>query len=91
METGEQIAVTSVVVMFVKETGPINENKHMLYDVIGKGDAILFANGQAEDIRWEKKTRESELEFTDSKGQDVALPRGKVWISVLPIGNQVTY
>lgn len=91
LNNNEQVKVSNVIVMFVDETGPINEEKHMLYDVIGKGKAILFADGKAQEITWSKKTRESELEFLDSKGKAVELTRGKIWISVLAEGTPVNY
>ena len=71
--------------MFAKERGPLNEVKHMMYDVIGKGEGILFSGGNATPITWEKKTRESELTFSKP------LQPGKVWVSVIKIGNKVTY
>jgi hypothetical protein len=91
LNNGQQLTFTNVVVMFAKEAGPLDEEKHMMYEVIGTGAGLLFAQGQAQEIKWEKKTRESELSFTDKAGKALALPRGKVWVSVLPIGNQVTY
>lgn len=91
LNNGELIKVSDVIVMFAKETGPLNEVKHMMYDVIGKGDGLLFTNGTAQEITWSKKTRESELEFFDEDGKDLSLTRGKIWISVLPIGNEVSY
>ncbi len=91
LNTDEQLAFTSVITMFAKETGPINEAKHMMYEVIGKGKGILFANGEAQEIQWAKKTRESELELSDKNGKELVMPRGKIWVSVLPDGNKVTY
>jgi hypothetical protein len=92
LNSGQPLAFTNVVVMFAKETGPFDgELKHMLYEVIGKGTGYLFANGVAKEISWEKKTRESELVFSDKDGKDLLMARGKVWTSVLPIGNKVTY
>lgn len=79
------LAFRNVVVMFAKERGPLNEVKHMMYDVIGKGEGILFSGGSATPITWEKKTRESELTFSKP------LQPGKVWVSVIKIGNKVTY
>jgi hypothetical protein len=91
LNSGRSLTFTNVVVIFAKETGPFNEEKHMLYGVIGKGTGYLFAGGVAEEISWEKTTRESELVLLDKKGSNLVMPRGKVWVSVLPVGNKVTY
>ncbi len=91
LETGDPLAFTNVIVMFVDEEGPIDELKHMMYDVISKGDGILFSGGEATEIKWSKKSRESELEFTTKSGQELEIPRGKIWISLVPTGNDVNY
>ncbi len=83
LNNGQPLQFANVIVMFTKETGPLNEVKHMMYDVIGQGKGLLFSNGEAQNITWSKKTRESELEFTDSKGKSLELNRGKIWVSVL--------
>jgi len=91
LNNDEQLAFETVIVMYAKEEGPIDELKHMLYEVIGKGDGILFYGGEATPIKWAKKSREAELEFTTNAGRELELPRGKIWISVLPTGNDVDY
>lgn len=91
LNTGEPITVADVIVMFTEETGPLNEVKHMMYDVIGKGDAVIFHNGTMEEITWSKKTRESELEFFTKNGDAVNMTRGQVWVSVVAEDTQVTY
>ena len=91
LENGQQIAVSDVIVMFANEEGPIDDKKHLLYELVGKGTGLLFTNGQATEINWSKKTRESEIVFTDSKNKDIALTRGKIWVSIVPTGNKVSY
>jgi hypothetical protein len=90
LNTNEQIAVSNVVVMFAKETGPHNAEKHMMYDVIGKGTALVFNNGEVHEVEWSKQTRESELEFT-YRGSNFEFTAGPVWVSVLDIDNKPTY
>jgi len=85
------IAVKNVVVQFTKELGPLDEHKHMLYEVIGTGKGILFQDGNATEITWSKKDRESRTVFMDKKGKKISFTRGPIWISVLPSDNTVTY
>ena len=87
----KQIEASNVVVLLVKEKGPINEVKHMLYTTEGTGNALIFNNGEAIKASWSKPTRESELSFTDRKGDPIELARGMVWISVVDVSTEVAY
>lgn len=91
LNNSQQIMASNVVILLTTEKGPINEKKHMLYGTTGKGDALIFKNGEVVKATWSKKDRVAELEFVDAKGKAVALNRGMVWISVLATGTTVTY
>lgn len=87
----KQLAVKNVIVIKTKETGPVDDLKHMLYETIGKGDALLFRDGQVEEVRWSKPSRTDRTIFTDKTGKEVKLTRGKIWISIIDISNEVAY
>lgn len=89
--TGNPLEAKVVVAQFTKETGPVDDHKHMLYTTIGKGDAIVFQDGKAIEGSWSKKDRQSRTVFYDDSGTEIELNRGLVWIEILPIGNKVTY
>ncbi len=91
LNTGEQIQASNVVILFTNEKGPIDELKHMLYTTIGKGNALIFKNGEVVKGTWSKKSREGELQFFDRKGNDLEFARGLTWISVLKNLTKVTY
>ncbi len=91
LETDQQLSVHNAVVLFSKEKGPIDELKHMLYTTTGTGTAIVFQNGEAVEVNWSKPKRESPLAFTTKKGQPFSFVRGKIWISVVNVGTEVTY
>lgn len=91
LETGKQIEVKNAVVLFSKEKGPIDELKHMLYQTTGTGTAVVFQNGEALEVNWSKPKRESPLVFTDKKGKPFGFVRGKIWISVVNVGTDVSY
>lgn len=91
MNTNEQIAATNVVVLLTTEKGPLNEAKHMMYDTIGTGKALIFINGNAIEGTWSKKSRTAELEFLDEKGKPVQMGRGLTWISVVNKTTKVDY
>ena len=91
LESGQQIAVSNVIVLFQKEKGPIDELKHMLYKTTGTGTALLFRNGEVEELNWSKPKRESRLQFATSKGKTAKFNRGQFWISVVDVGTKVEY
>lgn len=80
-----------VVVQFTKELGPLDEHKHMLYELIGTGKGILFQDGTATEVTWSKKDREAKTVWTDAKGKKVAFNRGKIFFEILPLDNTVEY
>ncbi|GAB4025974.1 MAG: DUF3048 domain-containing protein [Candidatus Microgenomates bacterium] len=81
----------AVLIQFTKELGPLDDHKHMLYEVIGTGEGILFQDGTATEITWNKKDRESRTLFKDSKGKVISFNRGTLWIEILPTDNTVIY
>lgn len=87
----EVVTAANVIVLLTTEKGPINEKKHMIYGTTGRGTALIFKHGDVIKATWNKKTRESELTFSDRRGQEVELARGMVWISVLNKANEVEY
>lgn len=86
-----QLSAKNVVVMFVEEEGPVDEEKHMYYETIGSGDAIVFQNGEAIEGTWEKTDQYSRTKFFDSSGKEISFVRGTIWIEALPDGNSVEY
>ena len=89
--TNEPVAAKVVVVQFSKETGPVDDHKHLVYGTTGKGDALIFQDGDVVKGKWSKTDRLSRTIFTDSKGEEIEFNRGLIWIEVLPVGNEVDY
>lgn len=87
----QQLTFKNVVVLFTEEIGPVDELKHMLYETIGRGDALIFKNGEVVEARWSKPTRTDRIMFTTKSGDDVSFTRGKIWISVIDESNEVGY
>ena len=92
LNTGEQISAKNVVIQFVKQTGPVDEHLHMLYEVTGTGKGLLFQDGKALPITWSKATPATRTKFVlaDSK-KEVQFNRGPIWIELIPTGNQIEY
>lgn len=91
LETNQQLTAKNVVVEFTKETGPVDPLKHMLYKTDGSGKVLIFQDGKVIEGTWAKKDRLSRTIFTDKKGQEIPLVRGRVWISVVDVSTEVAY
>jgi len=87
----EQLIAKVVVVQFMREKGPINELKHLLYTTTGTGKAIVFQDGQATQATWSKAKRQERTIFKDSKGKEIKFNRGPIWIEIVPLGKEVNY
>ncbi len=80
-----------IVIQFTKELGPLDEHKHLLYEVIGKGKGLVFQDGTVTEATWSKKDRESRTVWTDAKGKKISFNRGKIVFEILPLDNTVEY
>ncbi|MEI6532539.1 MAG: DUF3048 domain-containing protein [Candidatus Roizmanbacteria bacterium] len=92
--TGKQLDTKNVILMMADES-VANDNydagQHLLYDIIGTGDAYIFQNGTAVKGSWSKKSPTDRTIYTDDKGKEVAMVRGRVYIAILPTENKITY
>jgi len=84
LDTALQLKASAVVVQFVKEEGPLDEHKHMFYDVISSGKGLLFQGGTATEINWKKSKQLSRTVFTDKSGKEVVFLPGQIWIELVP-------
>lgn len=89
--TKEQVSAKNVVIQFVDESGPVDRNKHMLYETIGEGEALIFKNGEVVEGTWEKDSRLDRTMFYDDKGKEIEFTRGPIWIEAVPTGNDIDY
>src|SRR5258708_16022618 len=86
-----QLTAKNVVIMKVAETGPVDKEGHMFYQVIGSGDIIVFQNGNVTKGTWSKADRISRTKFMDENGKEITFVRGVTWVEALPSGNDVNY
>ena len=82
--TGKPLQASVVILQYIKETGPIDEEKHMLYGTTGTGKATIFQDGKQIEAKWSKAKRLDRTVFTDLKGKEIQFSRGKIWIEELP-------
>lgn len=91
LNSNEQVSAKNVIIQFAKETGPVDEHLHMLYEVTGTGKTLIFQDGQVISGTWSKSTPTARTRFFDASGKEVQLNRGQIWIEILPLGNTVEY
>jgi len=92
LETNEQLKAKVVIVEFAKETTNVDEHGHLLYGNIGAGTGIVFQDGKATKVNWQKADKNARTKYIDaSTGKEIELNAGKIWIAMLPIGTNVTY
>lgn len=91
MDTKTQLAATNVVIQFTKERGPVDKEGHMIYTTTGTGKALVFQNGSVLEGTWSKETQASRTKYFDSKGKEISLVKGKIWVEIVPAGNEVIY
>ena len=89
LETKQQLTAKTVVIMFAKETGPVDEHAHLLYENVGSGTGFIWQDGKETPITWKKPTRTVRMKFFDAGGAEVSLNRGQIWIEMLPIGTPI--
>lgn len=86
-----QLSAKNVVIMFVEEEGPVDEEKHMYYQTTGEGEAVIFQNGEAIEGSWEKASQYERTKFYDNSGKEISFVRGTIWIEAVPDGNIIEY
>lgn len=93
LNTKKPVSSTNVVIMKVKESDANDgyPGGHLLYGTVGRGDALVFQNGDVIEGTWKKPTEEDQVRFYDSSGDEISMVRGQVWVSAIPKSNEVTY
>jgi len=61
------------------------------YVTTGENDAYVFQNGTVTAGKWRRASADDELKFYNEQGQEIALNRGQVWISLYPSTSTVTW
>lgn len=89
LETKQQLTAKVIIIQFAKETGPVDEHMHLLYENVGSGTGFVWQDGKETLITWKKPTRNARMKFYDAGGKEVSLNRGQIWIEMLPIGTPI--
>lgn len=91
LENDQQLTAKAVVILFAKETGPVDDHMHLLYANTGNGSGLVFQDGAVMKVTWQKQDRNARTTFYDSTGKEIRFNRGQLWIEMLPVGTDVVY
>lgn len=87
----QPIRANNVIVQYVDEETDVDIHKHNLYEVIGKGKAILIQQGKRIEINWTKTNRQARTIYKDSTGQEVKFVPGKIWVEIVSKNSKINY
>lgn len=91
LNNDKQITSRVIIIQFTVEKGPIDELKHLLYETIGSGKALVFQDGKVIEATWKKKSRSGRTKFFTKKDKEIVFSPGKIWIEIVPSGNSADY
>lgn len=85
--TGEQMAVTNVIIMYCKVSSLGDSKGHQEWDLTS-GDAVFVSHGYGESVTWKKDGKTGALKFYGKDGQELTVNQGQTWIGVVPEANR---
>jgi hypothetical protein len=92
VESGERLAVENVVVLATMYVWVEKGEWQHDVTIVGAGEGMLFRDGLAWPIRWEKKNRNAHYRLTLADGSSAALlASGQTWVSVLKSMSHLRY
>lgn len=89
-DTGEQVTVTNVIVVYTRCRYTGDSLGHMDVEVVGAGDGWFACGGQGIPIHWSKSDRESPMVYTTQDGTPLSLGRGHTYVNIVPLDAAVT-
>lgn len=60
-------------------------------EAVGDGEAIVFKDGEIQELRWEQPSYTERITLLDGNNNEVAINRGMTWIAVVPDTAVVRY
>ncbi len=80
-----------VVVVMKARYRTVSGAGHQRIVTIGKGQVFIFQDGGVIRGIWRKANSTSQLEFTDTHGDEIKLNPGRTWFEAIPTDKTVTY
>jgi len=84
MENKEPIRAKVVVIQEVNMINANDGKARVIITTIGEGKAVILQDGKIIEGKWKKTSRTDRTKYYDSKGNEIELNRGLLWISAVP-------
>ena len=84
-----RIAPTTVIVQFTPYQFFVDDYSVQYPEVVGSGEAWIFAAGSMVPGTWSKDSPGAVTAFTDSSGAPIAIPPGQTWVHLIAPGSPV--
>lgn len=89
-DNNKQVAMDTIVVIKTSfGTDTYGGTTYADPDSVGSGDAVIFQNGRALEVTWNRKA-DGQYSFT-KVGENVAIKKGTMWIAVQPTNQPLSY
>ena len=88
--SGEQVAVTNVLVLQTSIRNSGDSYGHMIVNLTG-GDGWFACGGKAVPITWEKGDRSHQISYYLTDGTPLTLGQGKSYVNIISASNSVTF
>lgn len=89
--TGEQVAVSNVIVLYTRVYKPSNSTSgHIMVETVGEGGGLLACGGSYIEINWSRADEDLPFTYTTKDGQPVVLRTGSSYVSIVPRDNIAT-
>lgn len=85
-----RVAPTTVIVQFAPYQVFVDDEKVQYPEVLGSGEAWVFAAGAMVPGTWHKESSGAVTTFVDSTGAPIAIPPGQTWVHLVAPGSSVT-
>lgn len=89
--TGEQVAVTNVLILKTKcSLIPGDDAGRITVDLTGTGEGWFACGGQIIPIQWSKADVNDQLVYTTRTGEALALGAGNSYVNIIPLENEIS-
>ncbi|MGH2738531.1 MAG: DUF3048 domain-containing protein [Actinomycetota bacterium] len=88
LEDGSPVTAANIVVMLVQREEThrtdVAGNPVPTFDVIGRGDLLVFRNGKVIEGEWRRESEEDVTQLLDAQAEEIPLTPGQTWIELFP-------
>jgi len=88
--SGSEIRARNIVIQRVKAR-VLDSKGRLSLAMQGRGDALIFQDGQVIEGHWKKSTPKERTRFYSANGEEIEFNRGITWVEVVPTDREVSY